>query len=153
MTLLSYPTRQLKQKIRPWIQLGELLLLSRSLNALHSSAYLWHYFFFFLNLFALQQGLNSCTKQTISEREFRARFKKDAPHKNIVFFKPHTKLTLHCNHRSGHLKTEHTESLLLLRRHLGNWFRGPTVSMRSELLVAHERLGQFPLLIMYVVPI
>jgi hypothetical protein len=31
---------------------------------------------------------------------------------------------LHRNHRSGHLKTEHTESLLLLLRHLGNWFRG-----------------------------
>jgi len=30
---------------------------------------------------------------------------------------------LHCNHRSGHLKTEHTESLYLLRRHLGNWLR------------------------------
>ena len=30
---------------------------------------------------------------------------------------------LHCNHRSGHLKTEHTESLFLLWRHLGNWPR------------------------------
>ena len=28
---------------------------------------------------------------------------------------------LQCNHRSGHLKTEHTESLFLLRRHHGNW--------------------------------
>ena len=63
-----------------------------------------------------------------------------------VFSKPCTKLTLHCNHRSGHLKTEHTESLFLLRRHLGNWPRGPAVSMRSELLVAHEKLGQSPLL-------
>ena len=44
---------------------------------------------------------------------------------------------VHCNHRSGHLKTEHTESLSLLWRHLGNWPRGPAVSMRSELLVAH----------------
>ena len=35
--------------------------------------------------------------------------------------KPCTKLTLHCNHRSGHLKTEHIERLFLLRRHLGNW--------------------------------
>jgi hypothetical protein len=35
--------------------------------------------------------------------------------------KPCAKLTLHCNHRSGHLKTEQTESLFLLRRHLGNW--------------------------------
>ena len=30
---------------------------------------------------------------------------------------------VHCNHRSGHLKTEHTESLFLLRRHLGSWPR------------------------------
>ena len=41
---------------------------------------------------------------------------------------PCTKLTLHCNQRSGHLKTEHTESLFLLRRHLGNWPRSPAVS-------------------------
>jgi len=54
------------------------------------------------------------------QREFRARFRRDAP---CVFSKPCTKLTLPCNHRSGHLKTEHTESLLLLRRHLGNWPR------------------------------
>ena len=41
-----------------------------------------------------------------------------------VFSKPCcTKITLHCNHRSGHLKTEHTESLFLLRRHLGIWPR------------------------------
>jgi hypothetical protein len=41
-----------------------------------------------------------------------------------VFSKPCcTKLTLHCNHRSGHLKTEHTESPFLLRRHLRNWPR------------------------------
>jgi len=52
------------------------------------------------------------------QREFHARFRKDAA---CVFSKPYTKLTLHCNHRSGHLKTEHTESLFLLRRHLGNW--------------------------------
>jgi hypothetical protein len=74
-------------------------------------------------------------------REFRAQFKKDAAHKNNVFFKPCTKLALHCNHRSGHLKTKHTESNFLLLRHLGNWSRGPSVSMRSELLVAHEELG------------
>ena len=43
------------------------------------------------------------------QREFRARFRKDVPGR--------------CNHRSGHLKTEHTESLSLLRRHLGNWPR------------------------------
>ena len=112
-----------------------------------------------------------------------------------VFSKPCRKITLHRNHRSGHLKTEHTESLFLLRRHLGNWLRrpagasflnrarnsrctvitdldtskrstqkafscrdavletGPAVSMRSELLVAHEKLGQLPLLTVYVVPV
>jgi len=69
-----------------------------------------------------------------------------------VFSKPCTKLTLHCNRRSGHLKTEHTESLSLLRRHLENWPRCPAVSMRSELLVAHKKLGQLPLLTVYVVP-
>ena len=75
-------------------------------------------------------------------------------HAWCVFSKPCcTKLTLHCNHRSGHLKTEHTESLFLLRRHLRNWPRGPAVSMRSELLVAHEKLGQLPLLTVYVVPV
>ena len=31
------------------------------------------------------------------------------------------------HHRSGHLKTEHTESLFLLRRHLVNWPRIPAV--------------------------
>ena len=54
------------------------------------------------------------------QREFRTRFRKDAW---CVFSKPCTKLTLRCNHRSGRIKTEHTESLSLLRRHLGNWPR------------------------------
>jgi len=53
-----------------------------------------------------------------AQSEFRARFRKDAW---CVFSKPCMKLTLYCNHRSGHLKKEHTESLFLLRRHLGNW--------------------------------
>ena len=67
-----------------------------------------------------------------------------------VFSKPCTAtVLLHCNYRFGHLKTEHTESLFLLRCHLGNWPRGPAVSMRSELLVAHENLGQLPLLTVY----
>jgi hypothetical protein len=70
-----------------------------------------------------------------------------------VVFKSCMKLTLHCSHRSGYLKTEHAESLLLLRRHLGNWSRGPAVSMRSELLVAHEKLREFSLLTVYVVPV
>jgi len=85
---------------------------------------------------------------SLVQREFRARFRKDAPWR--VFSKLCTKLTLHCNHRSGHLKTEHTESLFLLRRHLGNWPRGPSLSTRSELLVAHEKLGQLPLRTVYV---
>jgi hypothetical protein len=55
-------------------------------------------------------------------------------------------------HLITYLKTEHTESRSLLQRHLGNWFHGPTVSMKSELLVAHEKLGQFLLLTVYVVP-
>ena len=84
------------------------------------------------------------------QREFRARFRKDAW---CVFSKPCTKLKLHCDHRSGHLKTEHTESLCLLRRHLGNWYRGPAVNMRSELLVAHEKPGQLLLLTVYVMPV
>jgi len=84
------------------------------------------------------------------QREFRVHFRKDAP---CVFSKSCTKLTLHCNHRSGHFKTENTESLFPLRRHLGNWPRGPAISMRSELLVAHEKLGQLPLLTVYVVPV
>jgi len=84
------------------------------------------------------------------QREFRTRFRKEAP---CVFSKPCTKLTLHCNHRSGHLKTEHTESLFLLRRHLGNWPRGPSVSMRSELLVARDKFGRLPLLTEYFVPV
>jgi len=70
-----------------------------------------------------------------------------------VFSKPCTKLTLHCNHRSGHLKTQLTESIFLLRRHFGNWPRGPAISMKSELLVAHEKLGQLLLLTAEVVPV
>jgi hypothetical protein len=62
-----------------------------------------------------------------------------------VSFKPCIKLTLHCNHSSGHLQTENKESCLLLRRHLGNCSRSPAVSMTSELLIAREKSGQFPL--------
>jgi hypothetical protein len=71
----------------------------------------------------------------------------------MSFFKPYMKLTLHCNHRSGHLKTEHTESLRLLRRHFRNRSRDPLVSMRSELLIAYEKLRQFQLLTVYVVSV
>ena len=56
------------------------------------------------------------------QREFRARIRKDVPGR-CVFSKPCMKITLHCNHRFGHLKTENTDDLFLLRRHLGNWPR------------------------------
>jgi len=36
------------------------------------------------------------------------------------------------------------KAFFLLRRHLGNWPRGPAISMRSELLVTHEKLGIIP---------
>jgi hypothetical protein len=67
--------------------------------------------------------------------------------------KPCTKLVLHSKYKSGHLKTEHTESLFLLRRNLGNWPRGPAVSMGSKLLVVQENLGQLPLLMVYVLTV
>jgi hypothetical protein len=70
-----------------------------------------------------------------SEACFVYGLRKYAPRKNNIFLKPCTKPTLHCNRRSGHLKTEHSKRLLLLRRHPGNWFYGPEISMRSELLV------------------
>jgi hypothetical protein len=79
--------------------------------------------------------------------EFRVWFKKDEPQNKNVSLKKCTKLTLHCNRKSGHLKTEDTKSLLLLRRHLENWSRGPAVSMRSEMLVALQERRQFLLLI------
>jgi hypothetical protein len=41
----------------------------------------------------------------------------------------------------------------LLLQHLGNWPCGPAVSMRSELLVTNEKVGQLPLLTVYVVPV
>jgi hypothetical protein len=56
-------------------------------------------------------------------------------------------------------KTEHTGSLFLLRRHLGNWPRGLAVSIRSELPVAHKKLGQLLLLLLlllltvYILPV
>jgi len=46
-----------------------------------------------------------------------------------VFSKPCTKLTLHCNHRSGYLKTEHTESLFLLTP---SWKQAPRPRSKHE---------------------
>jgi hypothetical protein len=102
---------------------------------------------------AVQISFSCATRSSIIMLTAGPRDRKDAPHKNNDFVKPCTNLTLHCNHRSGHLKTEQRERLLLLRRHLGNCSRGPAVSMRGELLVAHEKLGQFRLLILYGVPV
>ena len=61
--------------------------------------------------------------------------------------KTHRAWGVFSNHKSGNLKIEYTESLFLLRHHLGDWPSGPAVSMRSELLVAHEKLGQLLLLL------
>ena len=58
----------------------------------------------------------------MASQQEKAQFRKGSP-ATCVFSKPCMKLTLHCNHRPGHLKTENTESLFLLRRHLGNWPR------------------------------
>jgi hypothetical protein len=96
---------------------------------------------------------NVCRSVITVQCEFRTRFKQVIILCVASFFKPCTKLTLHCNHRSGHNKTGHTGSLLLLRRHLGNWSRDPAVSMRSELLVARKKLRHFSLLTVYVVTV
>ena len=50
-------------------------------------------------------------------------------------------------------KTHHAWCVFSKPCHLGNWPRGPAVNMRSELLVAHEKLGQLPLLTVYVVSV
>jgi len=86
------------------------------------------------------------------QREFRAQFRKDAPAGASFLNRARNS---RCTHRSGHLKTGHTESLFLLQRHLANWPRGPAVSMRSELLVAHEKFGQLLLLLLtvYILPV
>jgi hypothetical protein len=74
---------------------------------------------------ASQQEKASCvllfevSRSVITEQcEFRSQFNKYIILVCCVFSKPCTKLTLHCNHRSGHLRREFTESLLLLRRHV-----------------------------------
>jgi hypothetical protein len=76
---------------------------------------------------ASKQGKVSCVNRLevsrsviTAQREFRARFKKRHYSVWCSFLKSYTKHTLHCNNRYGQLKTEHTDSLLLLRRHLRN---------------------------------
>ena len=87
------------------------------------------------------------------QREFRALFRKDAPYRSVITVQREFRARFRKDAPCMVLKTEHTESLFLLRRHLGNWPRGRALSMRSELLVAHEKLGQLPLLTVYVVPV
>jgi hypothetical protein len=109
--------------------------ISRALPAVRLSYLLRGHGTSFQDGVAAGEGFLLLSRSVITvQHEFRARFKKDASHMNNVFFKPCVKLTLHCNHRSGHHKTEHTGSLLLLRRQLGNWSCGPAISMSSELL-------------------
>jgi len=66
------------------------------------------------------------------QREFRARFRKDAP---------------------GSCCTVITDLDTSKRSTQKAFSRGPAVSMRSELLVAHEKLGLLLLLMVYVVPV
>jgi hypothetical protein len=62
----------------------------------------------------------------------------------VKSFEPCTKLMLLCNHRSGHLKTEHTESLLLLQRYLGKWSRSQCRVMVSNEWQRTFREGREP---------
>jgi len=70
------------------------------------------------------------------QREFRARFRKDA-HCTVI-------TDLDTSKRSTQKAFTCCDAILET---------GPAVSMRSELLVAHEKLGQLPLLTVYVVPV
>jgi len=81
------------------------------------------------------------------QREFRARFRKEAP---CVFSTPCTNsrctviIDLETSKRSTQKAFSCCDAILET---------GPAVSMGSELLVAHEKLGQLPLLTVYVVPV
>jgi hypothetical protein len=97
--------------------------------------------------------LEVSTSVITAQREFRARFKKMHYSCAVPLF-----ITRALNSRCAVITAvdtsrQHTESLPLLRRHLGNCSSGHAVSMRSELLVAHEQLGQFPLLTVCVVSV
>jgi hypothetical protein len=81
-----------------------------------------------INVFPFEVSRSVITVQ----HKFLAQFKKYFILVWCAFFKPYTKLTLHCYHRTGHLKTEQTECLLLLRCHLGNWSCGPAGSITSN---------------------
>jgi len=69
------------------------------------------------------------------QREFRVRFRKDAPCRCTD---PDT------SKRSTQKAFSCCDAILET---------GPTVSIRSELLVVHEKLGQLLLLMVYVVPV
>ena len=51
------------------------------------------------------------------------------------------------------LRFEVSRSVITVQREFRARFRKDAPCMRSELLVAHEKLGQFPLLTVYVVPV
>ena len=86
-------------------------------------------------------------------------------HKRMVRFQKLTRnlfLTLHghnVHRQQRQLSILYATSISLLiltagpRGQFPRWPHGPAVSMRSELLVAHEKLGQLPLLTVYVVPV
>jgi hypothetical protein len=81
--------------------------------------------------------------------EFRSRFKKDAPHKNNVFINRARNsrcsvITDLATSNEAYIKPSvTTPSSKLVPR--------PRRSMRNELMVVREKLGQFPLLTVYVV--
>ena len=77
-------------------------------------------------------------------------------HKRMVQFQKLTRhlfLTLH-GHNVHRQQPQLSEFLMHNRgARFQDGPRGPAVSMRSELLVTHEKLGQLPLLTVYVVPV
>jgi hypothetical protein len=79
------------------------------------------------------------------QREVRARFKEDAPHKNNVFL--HRARNSRCTVITVlDTSKRSTRKAVLLRRNIAKWSRGQAVRTRSELLVAHEKLEQILLL-------
>jgi hypothetical protein len=68
------------------------------------------------NLFLTLHGQNVHRQQQQQQREFRARFRKDAW---CVFSKPCTKLTLHCNQHFAH---KHSVKAEIIRHRSGSPF-------------------------------
>jgi hypothetical protein len=93
------------------------------------------------NLFLTLHGHN-VHRQQLQLSKFRMRYQQLSFHAYCGLAGPVSKMAS---------QQEHTESLFLLRRHLGNWARGPAMSRKNELLLAHEKTGQLQLLTVYVV--